>query len=112
MRRIVRRGKLVHRHADQREREERRAAHRVHVGDRVGRGDAPKSYGSSTIGMKKSVRRDDRLLVVDAVDRGVVGRLDADQQLGGTSRGADLRGSRAARPARSCSRSRRRGSGS
>ena len=31
------------------------SAHGVDVGERVGRGDAPKSNGSSTIGMKKSV---------------------------------------------------------
>ena len=48
-------GSFVHRHADDGQRHDRRAAHRVNVGEGVGGGDAPKSKGSSTMGMKKSV---------------------------------------------------------
>ena len=41
----------------------------------------PKSYGSSTIGMKKSVVAMTQVLSLSLPDRGVVGGLGADQQL-------------------------------
>ena len=42
---------------------------------------APKSNGSSTIGMKKSVVATIACVVVDLVHRGVVAGFDADQQI-------------------------------
>ena len=49
---------------DQSQRHDRRAAHRVDVRQRVGRAIRPKSNGSSTIGVKKSVGGHQRQLVV------------------------------------------------
>ena len=46
---------FAHRHAEQREGHERRAAHRIDVGYRVRCSDAPEIVRISTIGMKKSV---------------------------------------------------------
>ena len=46
----------------------------------------PKVAGSSTSGGKKSTREDERALVVEPVDRGVVGRVEADEQVLGLRR--------------------------
>ena len=72
----------------------------------------PKSRGSSTIGMKKSVVAITQVPLVDLPDGGVVAGLGADQQLG-EGRGAGLAGQQflAAPRAPACSRSRRRGRG-
>ncbi len=72
---------LVDRHPEQRERHDRCAAHRVDVRDRVGRRDAPEVEGIVDDRHEEVGRRDQRLLVVQLVDGGVVGSLDADQQL-------------------------------
>jgi hypothetical protein len=72
----------VDRHAHQRQRQDRRAAHRIDVADRIGGGDAPEVEGVVDDGHEEVGGGDQRLLVVQPVDRGVVGGLDADQQLG------------------------------
>lgn len=43
---------------------------------------APQSNDSSAIGTNTSVVADDGLIVPDLIHRGIVARLDADQQLG------------------------------
>ena len=63
---------LVHRHADERQREERLPAHRVHVGDGVGRGDRAEVERIVDDRHEEVGGGDDRLRVVDLVDRGVV----------------------------------------
>ena len=101
---------LVDRHRHQGQRHDRPAAHRVDVADRVGRGDAAEVERVVDDRHEEVGGRDQRLLVVEPVDRGVVGGLDADHQLGrhdaADARAQDLA---TARRARSCSRSRRRG---
>ena len=71
---------LVERHADQRQRHDRPAAHRVDVGDRVGRGDAAEVERIVDDRREEIGGGDQRLLVVQPVDRRVVGGLGADQQ--------------------------------
>ena len=71
----------VDRHADEREREDRLAAHRVDVGQRVGRGDAAEVERIVDDRHEEVGRRDDRLLVVELVDGGIVGGVVADQQV-------------------------------
>ena len=71
---------LVDRHADERQREERRAAHRIDVGDGVGRRDHAEIARIVDDGHEEVRRRDDRLPLVQSIDGGVVGGLDADQQ--------------------------------
>ena len=71
---------LVDRHADERQREQRRAAHRVDVRDRVGRGDPAEVVRIVDDGHEEVGRRDDRLALVQLVDGGVVGGLDADEE--------------------------------
>ena len=103
------RGQHVDRHADQRQRQDRPAAHRIDIGDRVGRGDAAEVVRVVDDRHEEVGGRDQRLLVVELVHRGVVGGLDADQQLLAASACARCpSGSRTARRVRSCSRSRRR----
>ena len=72
---------LVDRHADQRQREQRRAAHRVDVRDRVRCGDAAEVERIVDDRHEEVGGRDDRLLVVQPIHRRVVGRFDADEQL-------------------------------
>ena len=71
---------LVDRHAHQRQREERRAAHRVDVGDRVGRGDRAEVVRIVDDRHEEVGRRDDRLPLVQLIHGRVVGGLDPDQQ--------------------------------
>jgi hypothetical protein len=78
---------LVDRHADQRQCEQRRAAHRVDVRDGIGCRDRAEIEGVVDDRHEEVGRRDDRLRVIDPVDRRVVRRLDADQQLLGQQRG-------------------------
>ena len=68
--------------ATKRERHDRPAAHRVDVADRVGRGDAAEVERIVDDRHEEVGGRDQRLLVVELVDGGVVGGLDADHQLG------------------------------
>ncbi len=72
---------LVDRHRDQGQGHDRPAAHRIHVADRVGRGDAAEVERVVDDRHEEVGRRDQRLLVVELVDGGVVGGLDADHQL-------------------------------
>ena len=69
----------------------------------------PKSNGIVHHRHEEVGGRHQRLLVVQPPDRGVVAGLGPDQQVGKRRRAACRRGSRPARRARSCSRSRRRG---
>ena len=62
------------------QRGERRAAHRVDVGQRVGRGDAPEVVRVVDDRREEVDGRDDRERVRHAVHRGVVGGLVADEQ--------------------------------
>ena len=71
----------VDRHADQRQREQRRGAHRIDVADRVRRRDAAEVERIVDDRHEEVGRRDQRLLVVELVDRGVVRGLDADEKL-------------------------------
>ncbi len=63
------------------ERENRLAAHRVDVRERVGRGDAPEVVRIVDDGREEIGGRDDRLLVVETIHRRVVARLDPDEQV-------------------------------
>lgn len=76
-------GQSVDRHADYRQREQGCAAHGVHVRQRVGRGDGSEVERIIDDGHEKIRGRDDRLAVIDAVDRRVVGCLDTDQKIAG-----------------------------
>ncbi len=69
------------RHAEQRERHDRLAAHRIHVGDRVGRGDASEIERIVDDRHEEVGRRDERLRIVQAIDGRVVARLGADEQI-------------------------------
>ena len=73
---------FVHRHAHDREGEDRRAAHRVDIRQRVGGGDAAERERVVDDRQEEIGGRDHRLAVVDPPYRGVVGRLGADQQIG------------------------------
>jgi hypothetical protein len=72
----------VDRHAHQRQRHDGRAAHGIDVADGVGGGDAAEVERVVDDGHEEVGGGDQRLLVVELVDRGVVGGLDAHQQLG------------------------------
>ena len=71
---------LVHRHADDRQRQDRRAAHGVDIRERVGRGDAAELERVVDDRHEEIGGRDHGLTVVEAVDGGVVRGLGADQQ--------------------------------
>ena len=73
-------GQLVDGHGDQRERHDGFAAHRVDVADGVGGGDAAELIRVVDDRHEEVGGRDERLFVVQAVDGGVVGGLDADHQ--------------------------------
>ena len=62
------------READEVERRERRAAHRVDVAQRVGRGDRAEVVRLVDDGREEVRREDERALVVDPVHGGVVRR--------------------------------------
>ena len=64
-----------------REREQRRASHREHVVQRVRRGDRAVVAGIVDDRREEVEREDDRALVVDAIDRGVVRRREPDEQV-------------------------------
>ena len=69
-----------------REREQRRAAHREHVVERVRRRDPPEGARVVDDGREEVDGEDERALVVEAVDRRVVGRVEADEQVAGLGR--------------------------
>ena len=71
----------VDRHADQRQREQRRGAHGIDVRKRVRCGDCAEVERIVDDRHEKVGRRDDGLRFVDPVDRGVVRGLDADEKL-------------------------------
>ncbi len=81
---------LVDRHPDERQREERRAAHRVDVGDRVGRRDRAEVARIVDDRHEEVGGRDDRLPLVQPVDGRIVRRLDPDQQRFGNRGAAGL----------------------
>ena len=64
-----------------REREERRAAHREDVVERVRRGDAPEERGVVDERREEVEREDERALVVELVDDGVVGGREPDEEV-------------------------------
>src|SRR5207249_8077799 len=72
---------LLERHADDGEREDRPRAHRVDVGERVGGRDAPEVVRVVDDRREEIGGGDERLAVVQAVDRRIVGGLVADEQL-------------------------------
>ncbi len=69
------------RHTDDGERENRLAAHRIHIRERVGRGDAAEVVGIIDDGREEIGGSDDRLLVVQPVYGSVVARFDPHQQI-------------------------------
>ena len=75
-------GQLGNRHAHQRQRQNRCAAHRVNIRQRIGRGNAAKVIRVIDDGGEKIGGRHQRLGFVQAVNGGVVGGFGADQQLG------------------------------
>ena len=81
MRCIASTGHFADRHAEQRQRHERLAAHRIDVRDRVGRRDAAEIVRIVDDRHEEIGGRDDRLRVVQAIDRRVVARLGADEQI-------------------------------
>eukprot|EP01137_Pigoraptor_chileana_P023878 Opistho-2@7252 len=74
-------GQHVDGHAHERQRHDGRAAHGVHVADGVGGGDAAEVVRVVDDGHEEIGGGDQRLLVVELVHGGVVGGLDAHQQL-------------------------------
>ncbi len=68
-------------HADYRQGQYRRAAHRVDVGQRIGRGDAPEVMRVVDHRREEIGGRDDGLTVVQSIDRGVVRMLGADHEI-------------------------------
>jgi hypothetical protein len=72
----------VDRHADQRQRENRLAAHCIDVGQRIGRGNAAEVVRIVDDRHEKVGGGDNGLLVVQAVDGCIVGGFRADQQVG------------------------------
>ena len=99
----------VERERDQVERGQRLRAHRVHVGERVRRGD-PAEVARVVDDRREEVDGlHERQLVGDPVDARVVAGLGADQQRRVVLRGQPRRAPPAAGPGRSCRRSPRRG---
>ena len=72
---------LVERHADQGEGEQRRGAHRIDIGERVGRGDRAEVERIVDDRHEEIGRGDDRLRGVDLVDGGVIRGFYAHQKL-------------------------------
>ena len=72
----------IDRHADQRQRENRLTAHRIDVGERIGRRNAAEIVRIVDNRHEEIGGGDDRLLIVQAVHGGIVGGLGADQQVG------------------------------
>ena len=74
-------GILSERHAEDRERHDRLRAHRVDVGDRVGRGDAAEVARIVDHRHEEVGGGDDAEVLVDLPDRRVVAGLGADEEL-------------------------------
>ena len=91
---LVRAGEHLAEHLDRellrergdREREQRSAAHREDVVQRVRRGDRAERARIVDERREEVDREDDRALVVEPVDRGVVGGIEADEQILGVGR--------------------------
>ena len=66
----------------ERQRQDRAAAHRVDVGERVGRGDLAEDERVVHDRREEIHREDERLSAADPIHRRVVGRVVADQQVG------------------------------
>ena len=64
------------------ERGERLAAHGVHVAERVGRGNGSKGVGIVDDGGEEIDGLHEGLALVEAIDAGVVGEVEADEQVG------------------------------
>ena len=64
------------------ERGERLATHGVHVAERVGRGNGPKGIGIVDDGGEEIDGLHEGLALVEAIDAGVVGEVEADEQVG------------------------------
>ena len=77
----------LEREGDDVQRRERRAAHRVDVGERVGRGDAPEVVGVVDDGGEEVDRLDEREVVAQPEDGRVVARGRADEQPGSVAAG-------------------------
>ena len=75
-------GEVLDRHRHQRQREQWRCAHRIDVGDRVGRRNRAEIVGIIHDRHEKIGRCDDRLRFADTKNRGIVGGLDAYHQFG------------------------------
>ena len=99
---------LLERERDQVEGGQRPRAHRVDVRERVGGGDPAEVVWVVDDRREEVDRLDDRQLVADAVDAGVVARSRRRPAAPGRSSAAAPRAMRAARPGRSCRRSPRR----
>ena len=94
------------------QREQRPPAHREHVVERVRRRDAPEGPGVVDDRREEVDGEDERRLIVEAVDGGVVGRVEPDEQVVRPRPGRSRRAApRAARPSTS-RRSRRPARGS
>ncbi|KTF05426.1 hypothetical protein MGSAQ_003080 [marine sediment metagenome] len=78
----------VDRHADHCQRQNRRRAHRIDVADGVRRGDLAEMEGIIHHRHEKIGRGDQRLVVVQPIDRRIVRGFDPDQQFGRTGRAA------------------------
>ena len=79
-------GRQLLRERGDREREQRHAAHREHVVERVRRGD--RAEGARVVDDRREEvdREDERALVVEPVDGRVVGGIEPDEQIGGVGR--------------------------
>ena len=78
----------IDRHAHQRQRQDRPAAHGVHVRDGVGGSNAAKVERVVDDGHEEIGGGDQRLLVIKSVDRRIVRGLDTHQQFRGNGHGA------------------------
>ena len=73
----------IDRHADQSHSKDGCAAHGVNIADGVGRGNATKVKRVVNDGHEEVGGGDQRLLVIQLVDRGIISRVYAHQQLRG-----------------------------
>ena len=74
--------KLADWHSDDRQRHDGRAAHRIYIRQRIGRGYAPEVERVIDDGHEKIGGGDDRLMIVQAVYGSVIAGFRANQQIG------------------------------